>query len=467
MQINKILLILFLLLHGKTCFAYLKLKETENHKTSKKNVQSEFKQVSIDQFVKPEVCAKCHEEIFNQWKGSMHSKAFLDPVWQAATKIFNYELIDESAIMEMKSCVKCHTPLGFRSYSIFSPLDNYSELKELPAQGIFCNWCHNIYEIKHIGNASYEVNPKKDEDTTSTMLGPFKDSVTDFHPSKYSELHTKSEFCGLCHNHTHAGNNLPIEQTYDEWEKSPYNSGDPETTVTCQDCHMRQRPGVPITGKTKMPDNPGKAAKDGPDRKHVWTHYFVGANSVVPKLIGSEVHAQMAIERLLNAADLKIIKDDAYKIDSIARIKIKVTNSGAGHYLPTGLTHIRQMWLDIKIKDKNGKLVYTSGDLDKNGEIDKEAVVYCTKFGDSTGMQIINTALADRVLEDHRIPPKGYVIEQYYFYIARDVTPPLEVEAALKYRSISQSLIKKLLKDKAPIIQIIDMVHEKDKIEFN
>ncbi len=426
----------------------------------------EFNKVRVEQFIKPSVCGKCHSEIYEQWNGSMHSKAFVDPIWRAATKLFFKETTESGEILEMKACVKCHTPLGFRSYSISSPADDYDKLAELPAQGIFCNWCHNISEIKHIGDAGYELEPGGGEDDPSTMLGPRKDASSDFHPTSYSELHTRSEFCGLCHNVSHAANKLPIETTYSEWKNSPYNTGDPETTVNCQDCHMRQRPGVPATGKTERPDNPGKAAINGPDRPHIWTHYFVGGNAIVTKLMGSEVNSKMAVERLRNAADLEVIKSRFYKKESLSYLKIKVINSGAGHYLPTGITEVRQMWLDVKITDAGGKTIFRSGALDKDGNIDKDAVLYYTQLGNKKGEPVLNIALADRVLYDYRIPPKGYVIEKYAFNIPPDAISPLKVKATLKYRSVSQSLAKILLGDDAPEIPVIDMASIIEEIEF-
>lgn len=425
----------------------------------------EFKKVRVNQFIEPSVCAECHSEKYKQWSGSMHSKAFIDPLWRAATKLFYKQASKKEEFLEMRACVKCHTPLGFRSYSITSPEDDYDKLAQLPAQGIFCNWCHNINEVKHIGDAGYEVDAGGGVDDPSTMLGPLKDATSDFHPVKYSELHTKSEFCGLCHNVSHVVNKKQFEATYDEWKNSPYNTGNPETTVNCQDCHMRQRPGVPSTGKTERPDNPGKAADSGPDRKHIWTHYFVGGNAIITKLLGSEVNAKMAVERLQNAADLEIIKSGSYKKGGLANIKIKVTNSGAGHYLPTGLTQVRQMWLDVKITDAKGKTIFRSGTLDKNGTIDENAVIYHTQLGNEKGEPVINFALADRILYDYRIPPKGYIIEKYVFNVPSDAVSPLKIEATLKYRSISQSLANTLLRDKTPEIPVIDMVSTAEKIE--
>ncbi len=426
----------------------------------------DFKKVRVDQFIAPDVCEGCHTEIYKQWNGSMHSKAFVDPVWRAATKLFFKDAKESGEILEMKACVKCHTPLGFRSYSISSPADDYDKLADLPAQGIFCNWCHNISEVKHLGDAGYEVEPGGGEDDPSTMLGPFKDSDSPYHPTKYSELHTKSEFCGLCHNVSHAANKLPIEQTYNEWKNSPYNTGNPDTTVNCQDCHMRQRPGIPSTGKTARPDNPGQACNDGPNRPHLWTHYFVGANAVVTKLLGSELHSKMAIERLQNAADLELIKNSAYRKNELSNIKVKVINSGAGHYLPTGLTEVRQMWLHVKVTDAKGKVLLSSGELDKKGDIDANAVIFHTILGNEKGEPVLNVAQADRILYDHRIPPKGYHIERYAFYIPSGAVSPLSVEVNLRYRSISPALSHVLLGDNTPDIPIIDMVKLSETIEF-
>ena len=431
-----------------------------------KHEMFDFKKVRVNQFIEPEICEGCHSEIFEQWNGSMHSKAFVDPLWRAATKLFLKDAKTTGEILEMKACVKCHTPLGFRSYLISSPADDYDKLADLPSQGIFCNWCHNISELKHLGDAGYEVEPGGGEDDPSTMLGPFKDSSSPFHPTKYSELHTKSEFCGLCHDVSHAANKLPIEQTYTEWKNSPYNTGNPETTINCQDCHMRQRPGIPSTGKTERPDNPGTACDDGPERKHIWTHYFVGGNAIVTKLLGSEKHAQMAIERLQNAADLELIQNEEYNKNSLSHIQVKVINSGAGHYLPTGLTEVRQMWLDVSITDADGKSLLRSGGLDKEGNIDKNAVQYYTQLGNDKGEPVLNAAMADRILYDYRIPPKGYVIEKYAFYIPDDVKAPLNISVSLKYRSASQALANSLLGDDAPEIPVVEMTTLKDEIKL-
>ena len=434
--------------------------------TKNENGHFNFKKLDIHQFIEPDQCAGCHDEIFKQWTGSMHNNSFNDPFWKATTKLFAEEAKTEGEIVEIKMCIKCHAPLGFRSGTITSPKDDFDNVPGILKQGLFCNWCHNISEAKSIENADYELDPG-DGDDPSSMLGPFDDSISDFHPSKFSKLHTSSDFCGLCHNVSHGVNLTPIESTYDEWKKGPYNTGDPKTTVHCQDCHMRQTPSVASTGKTERPDNPGFACSSGPKRPHIPTHYFVGGNTIPGEGFGNKLHQKMATHRLKNAADLEIIESGNYRKSSMAVIKVKVINSGAGHYLPTGMSEIRQMWLDIKVKDGANRVIFSSGFVDKGGKVDPEAVMYNTVLGNSKGEPIINIALADRVLKDYRIPPKGYVMEHYSFFIPGYIHGSLTVEVTLRYRSSSQALVNRALKDKAPKLPIIDMVKANVSIDIN
>ncbi|MGR3317724.1 MAG: multiheme c-type cytochrome [Candidatus Anammoxibacter sp.] len=426
-----------------------------------------FQKLNVDQFIKPDVCGGCHDEILEQWRGSMHSRSFEDPLWQASTKLFALEVKTEGEILESRMCIKCHAPLGYRSHTFTSPNDNFENVPETVKQGVFCNWCHNIVDVRSIGNADHGLSPGDGEDNPSTMLGPFNDAKSGFHPTMFSKLHTQSEFCGLCHNVSHAANVTPIENTYDEWKGSPYNTGDPDTTVYCQDCHMRQTPEIAATGKTKRPDNPGFACNTGPKRPHVPTHYIVGGNTIPGEGFSSEEHQKMALDRLENAADIEIIITEDFRKSSVARIKVKVENSGAGHYLPTGMTEIRQMWLDVKVTDKTGRVIFRSGSVDENGFVDPDAVMYNTVLGNRKGEAVMNIALADRVLTDYRIPPKGYAIKNYSFFIPGYVYDSLRIEATLRYRSCSQSFANMTLKEDAPQIPIVDMAKTSVDISFH
>ena len=70
----------------------------------------------------------------------------------------------------------------------------------------------------------------------------------------------------------------------------------------------------------------------------------------------------MAIARLQAAADLEVTP--IYQQGKLAEIKVRVKNIRAGHNLPTSLTNVRQMWLEIKAMDEKGNLLFASGTID-------------------------------------------------------------------------------------------------------
>jgi len=427
---------------------------------------SEEQKIEPGRFINPQVCGKCHTGIFKEWQGSMHSKAFLDPLWVLTSKLFMSQAEDEGEKREAKYCVKCHTPVGYLTGEIESTESDFTRIDPVAAQGVLCDFCHSIKGVNGIGNGSFVVEPGHGEKDPGVKRGPLLDAKSDYHQTAYSEIHRKAEFCGACHNVSHLANLTPIENTYSEWANSPYNSGDPATTLYCQDCHMRQRPGFPSTGKTERPDNPGKAAEGGPERNHIWTHVFVGGNTFATGLLGSQMHSDMARERLQNAADLEISTPDKLTAGDVGKLKIKVTNSGAGHYLPTGLTMIRQMWLKIDIADKNGQIVYQSGQTDAAGNIDPEAIVYHTILGDKAGNPVVNVAKANRVLYDNRIPPKGYREENVTFLLPKNISSPVQIRVKLNYRTAPQALVNQLLREKSTALPIIEMAMAEKTVDI-
>jgi len=312
--------------------------------------------IESSDFDDPAVCKGCHGEIYNQWDGSMHSIAYTDPVYLAGEEMAS----NETDGLTDTYCARCHTPIGVLSGEV--PPIGHENISEVSKKGIQCDFCHNVNKSTGIGNGAFMVA------LDGFKRGPYEDSKSPSHGSMLSELHTKSEFCGMCHDVNHPVTGIPIEMTYTEWKEGPYNS-----TTQCQDCHMT--PGI-----THFEANPGKASGIGPARDHVYTHYFVGGNAAVTGVIGSEVHQQMAEERLKSAATLVL---EAEKKVTEAEITVKVTNVGAGHKLPTGLTEAREAWIEIKAKDAAGKEIYHVGGLDSDGEVDPDAVMYHAVLGDA------------------------------------------------------------------------------------
>ncbi|NQE45005.1 hypothetical protein C5S31_03145 [ANME-1 cluster archaeon GoMg2] len=394
--------------------------------------------IESSDFDDPTVCKGCHAEIYNQWDGSMHSIAYTDPVYLAEEEMAS----NETDGLTDTYCARCHTPIGVLSGEV--PPIGHENMSEVSKKGIQCDFCHNVNKSTGIGNGAFMVA------LDGFKRGPYEDSKSPSHGSMFSDLHTKSEFCGMCHETHHPVTGIPIEETYTEWKEGPYN-----TTTQCQDCHMT--PGI-----THFEANPGKASGIGPERDHVYTHYFVGGNAAVTGVIGSEVHQQMAEERLKSAATLAL---EAEKKVTEAELTVKVTNVGAGHKLPTGLTEAREVWIEIMATDASGKEFYHVGGLDSDGEVDPDAVMYRVVLGDASGNPTVKVWEAESLLSDNRIFPKETRVEQFSFAIPEGVNGPITVEAKLNYRSASQKLLDSIFGKGKVVAPVIEMAGAEDTIE--
>jgi hypothetical protein len=163
--------------------------------------------VKPSDYTQPEVCGGCHAEIYSQWNGSMHSLSHKDPVYQ---KLFLIASRETNSSFDA-FCTKCHAPIDYLSGNIPSA-DNY-KVSEISEKGISCDFCHTVNASSGIGNGAFISSPGR------VKYGPFNDSVSPYHKTAYSELHTRADFCGMCHNVEHPFNGLVLESTYTEWKE--------------------------------------------------------------------------------------------------------------------------------------------------------------------------------------------------------------------------------------------------------
>ena len=93
---------------------------------------------------------------------------------------------------------------------------------------------------------------------------------------------------------------------------------------------------------------------------------------------------------------------------------VRVTNVGAGHRLPTGVSDFRQMWLQVTVTDATGKVVLSSGKLDAKGNLDPDARLFQKVLGDKDAHAVgLEFWRYGRMNEDTRIPPDGHRDETY------------------------------------------------------
>lgn len=399
------------------------------------------------EFTPPQVCGGCHAKQFEEWTGSVHALAFQDPVYQGELNLAVKKVGHEIS----RQCEGCHTAAAMVTGEIKGP--GLAGLSPLAMAGVSCDVCHSVSGTTHWQTPSHEpengsliLTPGIDTSEGTTLLkrGPFSPSENcgmGFHECVESSLHLQADLCAGCHQVYHYDSHFPLEATYLEWKHGPY----AQRTILCQDCHM-----VDTETFLRSADSFTKP------QRHEYRHYFNGANylvyylaSAAAKKVGDEALVknvmakyQMAIDRLKAAADMEI--SPVYKGGALTEIKVRVKNIRAGHNLPTSLTNVRQMWLEVTARDESGQVLMSSGSLDAEGHLPAD-----TRQFNSDGMGedfhfAIDPWVVTAFSRHDTIPPRGYK-DVYYGLNCSPQTSRVLIEAKLRYRQADQKVAEKLL----------------------
>ena len=429
-------------------------------------------------FTAPETCAECHPDQYSEWMGSVHALAFQDPVYQGelnkAVQAVGHDIA--------RQCEGCHSAAAMVTGEIKGP--GLKGLSPLAMAGVSCDVCHSVkghngWETPYHQpeNGSIILSPGKEtkDGVILTKYGPYggKECGGGFHECEESSLHKQAEMCASCHQVHHYESHTPIESTYREWKDGPYGA----QGIACQDCHM-------VDYETFL-----RSADMQKPKRGEYRHYFNGANFLIyflaeqaAKKAGNEelaanVHHkfEMAVKRLQSAADLEVLP--VYRNGRLAELKVRVKNVRAGHNLPTSLTNVRQIWLEVTAKDKNGEVLMTTGTVSDQGELPPEARLFNSEgMGDNFHFAIDPWEVISFSRHDS-IPPKGYK-DVYYGLAVPENSGDVSVEVKLRYRQADQKVAEALLaavpKDidleatyglkEVPILPVVDMVEKNVKI---
>jgi hypothetical protein len=399
-------------------------------------------------FTEPETCAGCHQKQYDEWNGSLHSLALVDPVYQGE---YN-KAVKAVGPGIAKHCSSCHTPASTVTGEVKGP--GLKGLSPLAKGGVSCDVCHSVSTThpcrtpsKEPQNGSLALRPGEDGKDGAVLVkrGPVtpKDGCGGgFHECRQSQLHAKADLCASCHQVYHYDKHYPLEATYLEWKHSQYAQKD----IHCQDCHMVDHATFARTADTMQK----------PQRSE-YRHYFNGANyllyflaSEAAKKSGNKDQAQklmkqydMAVKRLQKAAELEI--SPVYRNGSLAEIKVRVKNIRAGHNLPTSLTNVRQMWLEVTARDEKGTLVMNSGKLNKDGSLPSDVRKFSSDGMGSDMHFAIDPWVVTAFSSHETIPPKGYK-DAWFGITPVKGSSRITVEAKLKYRQADQKVAEALLK---------------------
>jgi hypothetical protein len=346
-------------------------------------------------FAAAQTC-NCHSSFMQAWQESMHAKALSDPLFKA--KLAEANAASKGALGPF--CIKCHGPVATMTGQT-ATLDP----KTAAGQGISCTFCHQVTgPTAPTNNVALLVDP-------SGIYRAQLTTPTAPHPVAASPFHATSAICGSCHNVSHPGNGLPLEATYSEWQASPQ----AKAGIQCQDCHMSAAPG-------QIGPSMGWAAGGGP-RRLVYQMNFMGSQVE----LGNPALARAMLQ---SAAELKLETPGIMEGAKTTSATVTIKNVGAGHNLPTGLTEIREMWLQVDFVAADGKVT----------ELGKH--VFGTVLKDAAGKYPAEMWAATGIQSDDRIPPMGSTTDSYKIVFPEGVTAG-KVRAQLLYRSSGEALAKK------------------------
>lgn len=230
--------------------------------------------------VSAEVCASCHQDIYKQWKGSMHaqSTALKDPIhgtfYQMVAGSPTEEGVLHKASGKYPICLQCHAPNA--------AIDKTTKLDAMAAysEGVNCVACHTLKSYKGIegkdgklqlGLKAYEVSDKLQapagiHDGVSQLASAGGDdlfggaglsSASSQRPNPHlgeeiifdgqiipslpmeanPRLVKSSDACMGCHDQRDNPHGVPLCQTGNEYRAS-------ESSVNCLSCHMPIANGI-------------------------------------------------------------------------------------------------------------------------------------------------------------------------------------------------------------------------------
>lgn len=418
-------------------------------------------------------CAECHKKEYKEWASSIHAITGPDVVYENAITVneLGSDYGGDLATEKVRWCDGCHEPLGILAGE-GTPLPVVGPNEALE-EGATCIVCHTAVDAQPlIGNGALTLkyNEMHRYLDPALILAAPEEHAKSMGAKTHNPLMGSSDICGACHTEirpTRVNGDFPLhfQETYDEWRLSEY----AEQGIECQNCHMAPDPAEYI-----------EALNRGERPERVVSHRFVGNNYLltaadqlgdavahlrggwVPGLnvfMGSDEwltdlqkQQDLIIKLLQTAAEIRI---DPIKVHAgRAEVEVVVTNTGAGHYLPTGPLDQRHMWVQLTATDATGKVVYDNGWFDETtGKIDPEAVLYIKQMHDDDGSLNTRHILfdVDRLsYTRHPIRPKESDHIPYAVALPDGVKGPVTLKAKLWYRLALQDVLKNIAEYQFP-----------------
>jgi hypothetical protein len=318
---------------------------------------------ALGTFPSSQSCNECHKGIYADWATSMHAHAITSPITLAqVNQLFGIELGKENAPDPAFFCVNCHAPIAnsFAQQGTL-PLNNPDYDLDAQKEGVGCTSCHSYNGSPEVGIGA-ESRMWGDFDPSGIFFGPIDNpTTTQAHLSASSNvMKTPEVICINCHNVQAdrdndglivPGKDLILQSTSAEFDDY-FNKGGNDT---CTTCHM------PKKGNGKAADA-GKESALAPTRT-LHDHSFVGVDYPLEELPDNDPKRSAREQLLRSGVTFNVQNIALVNNGTQVNFTASIQNSNTGHNLPTGLAFARQMWIEVVIKDSDGRELAESGRL--------------------------------------------------------------------------------------------------------
>ncbi|MAF12892.1 hypothetical protein CMK11_20775 [Candidatus Poribacteria bacterium] len=350
----------------------------------------------------------CHEQIVAEWKPSAHRYAAMDSAFQEIQRV----MAEQNGAESTRYCGGCHDPISLFSGAKRLFTDNLTSQQGYQ-EGISCLSCHSVRETDLKGNANYVIQQPSEylwqwSEGPAARLG--RDFLIRTYPKEHGEL-SKSmfkapEYCAACHKQfidqeINRVGWVQLQNQYDNWAASHWNhEGDATKTVECRECHM------PLVDSTDPASGDANEYNRAPDDGKHRSHRFLAANNMMPAVLqleGWEEHVEMTNawlrgeHRIPEIADkwregplVTVALDTPPQAEAGSEIPIRVvlTSNKVGHDYPTGPLDIIQSWVELRVTDAAGAVVFTSGTRDERHFIEPGSFLFKVEPVDEYGALI-------------------------------------------------------------------------------
>ncbi len=339
-----------------------------------------------------ETCGKCHADIYEQWRMSLHDESLLHSLDGISSYVINgigkeSHRKNKSLKAEVMKCLNCHAPMMEDASdrlvkevvkaiktAVNRKADDRSKREakaKLSRLNVSCYVCHNMKAVHP---------PDKPE--KNTMYGLKGTEKSPYHSIKKGRFLDNAIFCMQCHGvYTAPDREKIICSTISQSYRDQYVADGGQEK--CQDCHMRKK-------------NRG--------------HSFPGA---------------YVLDTLRDSMELKVhvrkIKDQSIGVRQwlpAAAITVDLTNN-AGHRIPDGCKWSSKVVMEITAKDEKGTLVWSA---------EKE---FFQPALDIEGNRSYDPWKVKDIL-DFTLPPRKTTTEKYYA-VFPEKTRNIKLEVKVRY----------------------------------